>query len=93
MGNSFPFFGLATAVRSGRSARPGTTSLRAGGVALEALDVERRQRGNPDAAGVPSEVQRLRFIFPLPSNNQSIETLSFSASVIRKSVWGVVPLS
>ena len=37
--------------------------------------------------------QRVRRMRPLPSRSQSMETLSLRASVMRKSVWGVVPLS
>ncbi len=54
--------------------------------------------GRPDwsrgvSMGSRGCAQRLRFILPLPSSSQSMEIFSFKASVIRKSEWGVVPLS
>ena len=39
------------------------------------------------------ERQRERRMRPLPSRSQSMEMLSLRARVMRKSVWGVVPLS
>ena len=41
----------------------------------------------------PPDQRPLRRIFPLPSSSQSTETFSRIASVIKKSVCGVVPLS
>lgn len=55
-----------------------------------------RRRGS-NSAWIRALASRLRgyffFIRPLPSSSQSRLTSSFTASVMRKSVWGVVPFS
>ena len=41
----------------------------------------------------PTASHRLRLILPLPSRSQSMEIRSFRASVMKKSVRGIAPLS
>lgn len=54
-----------------------------------------REASRPEESAIRSRVwlQRLRRIRPLPSSSQSSEMFSLVESVIRKSVWGVVPFS
>ena len=62
---------------------------------LTPMDPERRLAARTQLSLLRdgSEVEAARFILPLPSSSQSSDTLSFTASVIRKSACGVVPFS